>query len=939
MHTLRQLFEHGQSYWLDNLTRSMIRTGELKRRVTSEGLRGITSNPATFEKALAASKEYDAQIRKLSGEEYTLPRIYENLVVADARDACDVLRPVFDDSEGGDGFVSLEVSPHLAYSTEQTIAEARRLWNTVSRPNLLVKIPGTPESIPAIRQALYEGINVNITLLFSVANYEEVAEAFLTALEQRVSEGDTIRTIASVASFFISRIDSEVDQLLGERWSRSRTIEERARVAALFGKAGIANARLAYQAYKRICATDRWARLRDKGVRPQRLLWASTGTKDPLYRDVRYVESLLGPNTVITMPEQTADAFARQGRICAGSLESDLDAAGETFLLLATLGIQFDHVASELQEDGIRKFVQPFDALMVSLTRKRRQFLGKKLNRQQLSPTSQAVVKAGVQALDVRRFVTRLYAKDGSLWTVDPQVARLTQQRLGWLDSPSAFLERVDEIQTVAEAARREGFKHTVIVGMGGSSLAPEVCARTFGAARGWPDLVVLDNTDPYSISHLLSQIEPSRSLFVISSKSGNTIETISFYRYFYETLAGRSGVPGNSFLAITDPGTWLAKEAAAKRFRHCFTNPPDIPGRYSALSYFGLVPMALMGIDIRTFLKRAAKLQVSSGPGLPAAGNPAVELGAFVGMQARKGRDKLTFVLSDTISSLGDWLEQLVAESTGKEGRGIVPVVGEPLAAPGAYGRDRLFVYISHAAADNKVYDKRLAALEKGGHPVVRILLPDRMGLAEEFLRWELATVTSASILGVNPFDEPNVAETTKNTNDLLASWHQKRRFEIDKPAAGNKELAVYGPPSARRPSPEKLITSFLDSVRPGDYLALLAYFRKTPARDRLLEQMRVTLRDRYKVATTVAYGPRYLHTTGQLHKGGQNSGVFLLLTSDAEEHLPIPGQDYDFATLQQAQALGDFSALQSKGRRVIRIHLGSELKPGLKRIAVLMG
>jgi transaldolase/glucose-6-phosphate isomerase len=935
MNTLRQLLEHGQSYWLDNLTRGMIRTGELKRRVANEGLRGITSNPAIFQKAIASGKEYDSQIRKLSSEAFSLPRIYENLVVTDARDACDVLRPVFDASDGADGFVSLEVSPHLAYSTEQTTAEARRLWNAVDRPNLMIKIPGTREGLPAIHQALYEGLNINITLLFSVANYQEVAEAFLTALERRVSEGRGIRNVTSVASFFVSRIDTLVDQLLGERWSRARTVEERAQVAELFGRAGIANARLAYQVFRQITSSGQWQRLREKGARPQRLLWASTSTKDPLYHSVRYVESLLGRDTVNTMPEETAEAFARQGTLYPESLSANLETSRETFSQLAALGVDFDRVTAALQEDGVRKFVQPFDALMISLANKRRRFLGKKLNRQQLSESSQLSIQAAVRALDVRRFVTRLYGKDGTLWSPDAGAASQIQKRLGWLDSPREFLERVEEIQAVAELVRREGFKHTVILGMGGSSLCPEVFERTFGAARGWPELVVLDNTDPYAIAHLLSQIEPTRSLFVISSKSGSTIETISFYRYFYDTLAGRSGIPGRSFLAITDPETWLAKEAGAKRFRHCFLNPPGIPGRYSALSYFGLVPMALMGIDIKTFLERATKLQISSGPGLPALGNPPVELGALAAMEAKKGRDKLTFVISDTVAALGSWLEQLLAESTGKQGRGLIPVVGEPPGSPRVYGNDRLFVYISHAAADNKAYDKRVAALEKAGHPVIRVSLPDRMGLAEEFLRWELATATAASILRVNPFDEPNVGETRKTTTDLLAQWQRNRKFRIGKPAAQNRDFSLYGASSGRRSSPEKLIKSFLECVRPGDYLALLPYFRKTPARDRILEQMRVGLRDHFKVATSLAYGPRYLHSTGQLHKGGPNSGVFLLLTADAEENLPIPGQEYDFATLQQAQALADFATLQQKGRRVLRIHFRTELKPSLKRLA----
>jgi len=469
---------------------------------------------------------------------------------------------------------------------------------------------------------------------------------------------------------------------------------------------------------------------------------------------------------------------------------------------------------------------------------------------------------------------------------------------------------------------------------MGGSSLCPEVCAQTFGAARGWPELVVLDNTAPEAVLQLASSVDIGRTLFIVPSKSGTTIETISFYRYFWDQAGAKARTPGKLFVAITDPGSWLATEAAAKKFRRCFLNPPDIGGRYSALSYFGLVPMALLGLDIKTLLERSNRLQAPDSPDLPSAVSRAVGLGAWLGLHARDGRDKLTFITSPNIASFGAWVEQLIAESTGKSGVGILPVVGEPIGPPRVYGDDRLFVYMTHTASEKKATAKRVAALEKSGFPVARVGLPDRMGLGEEFLRWELATATAGAIMGINPFDEPNVTESKRNTSALLSAWLKDREFAEGKPSADADGLTVYGVPSKKRTSPEKLIADFVDGLRPGDYLAILGYFRRTAPRERILEQIRVAVRDRFQVATTLGYGPRYLHSTGQLHKGGPNNGVFLLITADTDEEVAIPGQLYGFGVLQRAQALGDLQALREKDRRVIRLHVTGELKAGLKRV-----
>jgi glucose-6-phosphate isomerase len=533
------------------------------------------------------------------------------------------------------------------------------------------------------------------------------------------------------------------------------------------------------------------------------------------------------------------------------------------------------------------------------------------------------------------RFAHRLLRKDPTLWKSEPDTAKLIRNRLGWLDCVREFRNRADEILKFASQVRHDGIRHTVLLGMGGSALCPEVCAQTFGSARGWPELLVLDNTDPAAVRYIESQIDLEKTLFVVPSKSGATLETLCFYRHFYELVGRRSQRPGHAFAAITDAGTWLAREAAAKRFRACFVNPPDIGGRYSALSFFGLTPMALLGLDIRMLLERALQFQISCGAGVPTELNPGIQLGTLLAHYYRHGRDKLTLVMAKNLSAFGYWVEQLVAESTGKEGLGIVPVVDEGLGPPTVYNDDRVFVYVSHGAAREPRIERRLVALEKAGHPTVRIQLPDRLGLGEEFFRWELAVATAGAILGVNPFDEPDLLETRGNTLAVLNQWKRERSFPEEKPAAVTRELAVYAAEDIRkRRSAVTVFHQCLDTAQPGDYVAFLAYFRRGPARDKILQTLRRRLRDRCHVATTLAYGPRYLHSTGQLYKEGPDKGIFILLTADVHDDIPVPGQDFSFGVLQRAQALADLASLREKGRRVIHVHLQRDLKDALKKL-----
>ncbi|MEJ2104594.1 MAG: bifunctional transaldolase/phosoglucose isomerase [Ignavibacteriaceae bacterium] len=938
MNNLIELINYGQSYWLDNLTRAKIKKGEIKKRVTKQGLRGITSNPSIFNKAISKGNDYDDQIKKLVKEKKSVREIYEELTVKDVQDACDILRSVYDESDGTDGFVSLEVSPYLARDTEGTIEEARRLFSKVDRPNCFIKIPGTDEGVPAIEQCLYEGININITLLFSIQSYEAVAWAYIKALERRVEEGKDISNISSVASFFLSRIDVLTDQLLGHYIIPEKTTGD-PKPENLLGKAGIASAKIAYTSFKNIFYHDRWRKLENKGAHVQKPLWASTSTKDPLYSDVKYVEALIGPHTINTLPDDTIDAFADHGRIIENSIEQDVSEARKTFEDLRKLGIEIDFVTRQLVNEGIEKFIKPYDNLMKTLASKRLQFLSEKAGSQEIDyGKNESDIKSAYSSLDEKQIARRIFSRDPYVWKSDKKQAEAISNRLGWLNIED-FIDRTDEIINFANEIKKEKFKYVVLLGMGGSSLCPEVVRETFGSKSGYPKLIMLDNTDPAAVKDVESQIELGKTLFIVASKSGTTTETLSFDHYFFNLLIEKGiDYPGKQFVAVTDDGTPLQDEAKERNFRKVFTNPEDYGGRYSALSYFGLVPMALIGVDIKEILHNAHQMEISCGPFIPSESNPAISLGTVLGINARLGRDKATFVLSKSINAYGYWVEQLIAESTGKEGKGILPVESEDLGKPDVYSNDRVFIYLHSGNDEKQTEERKLNALQKAGHPVIKIDLKNKLALGAEFFRWELATATAGRIINVNPFDEPNVSESKKNSKDLLEEWKSKGNFGEGDPVISQNDIFIYYNTDADWAPKGKSLSAFLNSflklAKSPDYFALLAYFLQTPQRQKLLQSIRMKLRNNLKVATTLGYGPRYMHSTGQLHKGGPNKGVFIMFTYEAEDDLPISGMDYGFATLQRAQALGDFRSLNDKNRRVIRIHLGKNIEQALKKI-----
>ena len=535
--------------------------------------------------------------------------------------------------------------------------------------------------------------------------------------------------------------------------------------------------------------------------------------------------------------------------------------------------------------------------------------------------------------------VGRVWSRDAALWTGADE-----PRWLGWLDIAGEQLENLAPLQTLQQEFAHGPFDHAVLLGMGGSSLCPDVLRQSFGRVVGAPDLRVLDSTDPAQVRSVEQRIDLQRTLFIVSSKSGTTLEPTLLYRYFrhrVESLTGEEGA-GKQFIAVTDPGSQLEQAAAAGQFRQVFHGVPSIGGRYSALSHFGMVPAAVMGLDIECLLRRAEAIRARCTASVQLSDNPGAMLGLTLGAAARTGRDKVTLVASPGIREFGAWLEQLLAESTGKRETGVIPVEGESVGPPGVYGPDRLFVYLRDASAPDTAQDEAVARLEDAGLPVVRLALKDRYDLGGEFFRWEFATAVVGAVLGLNPFDQPDVEASKIETRRLTDAFETEGTLPPEEPLAQDEQLELYADPANRRAlgggdgtSVDQLIAVHCARTGERDYLAILAYVEMSPAHRMLLQRLRHAVRDARRVASCVGFGPRFLHSTGQVYKGGPNSGVFLQITCSDTADLTVPGRRYSFGVVKAAQARGDFEVLAARGRRVLRVHVVGDLLEGLERIA----
>lgn len=935
MTTLHELASLGQSIWLDYIRRSFMTSGEMQKLIDM-GLRGMTSNPSIFEKAIAGSQDYDPQIFDLVRAGKNATEIYETVVITDIQQAADLLRPVYESTSGADGFVSLEVSPALAHDTQETYKEAQRLWNTVDRPNLMIKIPATREGIPAITRAIAAGINVNVTLIFALERYQAVMDAYLQGLEQRLAAGLPLEHIASVASFFVSRVDSKIDRLLEDIIRREG--KNAAKASALLGRAANANAILAYQLFKEVLSSERFLRLQAGGARVQRPLWASTSTKNPAYSDILYVQELIGPHTVNTLPQNTLDAFIAHGQV-RQTIEDDVDGARRAMQQLAELDISMQQVTHELEEEGVKAFADAFDSLIASINRK---IITERLAnaglRLQLGK-HQSAFETALNEMGASNIPERIWQHDHTVWRPIPDEIR---NRLGWLHVADHMQMHLPQIEALVFSVQAAGYNQAVLLGMGGSSLAPELFARTFPLKDGFLHLQVLDSTDPGAVRSIEQSLDISRTLFIVSTKSGSTEETLSFFRYFYTRCVEHLGaeLAGEHFIAITDPGSKLVQLAAAHNFRATFLNDPDIGGRYSALSYFGLVPAALAGVDLYRLLANAERMMQACGPFTPFQENPGAVLGAVMGALANQGTNKLTLAVSPQIAGFADWVEQLIAESTGKDGRGIVPIANEPEGPAELYGNDRLFV--SLALAEDPDTPQAFSDPASLGHPLIRITLQDSYELGAQIFLWEFATAVAGWRMDIHPFDQPNVEQAKVIARKMTAAYKSHGSLPQEEPALQTSWVSVF---VEQQPAGVKeAVEDFLAQCDPGDYIALQAFVTPHPETSRALQQLRMKLREKTRLATTVGYGPRFLHSTGQLHKGDGGQGLFIQFTADIEHDLAIPdnaGSSHStmtFGVLVYAQALGDLQALQENRRRTIRFHFHVNPASGLSRLAQLL-
>ncbi len=904
-----QLFSQGQSIWYDNIQRKLLLSGEMGQWIKDGKIYGVTSNPTIFNNAISKSNDYDAAIQTMTWSGLSSTQILDQLSREDIQMAADLFAKLYTKTNGLDGYVSIEVNPLFARDSERTIEEAKRLWNMVDRPNIMVKIPATKEGLPAITAALADGINVNVTLIFSLQRYEEVIDAFLSGLEIRVEKGFAIDKLASVASFFVSRVDTKVDQYLTDLIQNNNQVEE---CSALLGKAAIANARLAYQIYLAHRKSRRFGALEKKGARFQRPLWASTSTKNPNYRDVIYVEELIGAYTVNTVPPQTLLALLDHAEI-QDRISRNIRSAKQIPERLMRIGISMEKVTRELEEEGVKSFSDAYNTCLESIEKRKVEFLKQ-------SGVLNLETQARVNLLRDERFIERMYEQDPSLWSDDPFEQIEIKKRLGWLFLPQTSRQWIPEIYKFRDQILTEGYKSIVLLGMGGSSLAPELYSQVF-RSQNQLQLLIVDLTDPDQVRKITHKIKPETTLFLVASKSGGTVEVNAFLDYFWKWTKKKCGVnTGSHFVAITDPSTSMEKTALARNFRRIFLADPTVGGRYSALSIFGLLPAGLIGIDLEKIIDQAEKMHLLCKPSVPAEANPGLVLGALLGQAGLGRKDKLTILCDPGDESFADWLEQLIAESSGKQGRGIVPIVREKPLANQYYGEDRVFVYLRRTGK----YDTFIARLQKYNFPALVYTISDVYNFAGEFYKWEVAIAVASSVIRVNAFDQPDVQDNKTRTVQKMEGYALSGKFDEPKPDWVTEKIQAFTSGNIHLTGAttiKEVMNRFIASAQKNDYFAINAYLPYDPAVSKAIGLLRIYLQKNTRLATTRGFGPRFLHSTGQIHKGGANTGLFIQITAKPTKDLATG--ETTFGVLERAQALGDFESLQARNRRILRLDI----------------
>ncbi len=915
------LYKHGQSIWFDNIDRSMLKNGWFADQVNQKTFVGVTSNPSIFQNAISHGGSYTLDIQTMAWSGLGTKEIYENLVIADIQSAADLMQPIYTETNGKDGYVSLEVNPLLADETDATISEAKRLWKTVGRDNLMIKIPATIAGISAIKTVISEGINVNVTLIFSTERYMEVIDAYFAGLEDRLSKHFPIDGIRSVASFFISRMDVMVEDLVGQmKLSKEDRVDLENKV---LGKIGIYNAFNAYAAFEESIQSARFQKIAEAGGNIQRPLWASTGTKNEVYSDVLYVDQMILPDTVNTVPPKTLEVWLDHGSIEVITKKSFTEDFQQSVKVLTELEIDLDVIFEDLEKEGVQKFASSQESLFATIENERQRFitqLGMPMGR----------ISQRLAEIEENQFVERFYQPDVSLFTTQTDEEQEVLNRLGWINAPDNSRSVVEDGENLLANLLDEGFSHAVVLGMGGSSLAPEVFSQVFmdqtGIKKQGLSVSILDSTDPEQIIEKLNSIPLRKTLFIASSKSGTTVEMKSLVAYFMDQLI-KDGEkdPGKQFICITDPKTTLENFAVEHNFRRVFNADDTVGGRYSALIAFGIIPAILAGIDGYALLDSAASMRDKCGSDIAIRQNPAFVLAAILFEAYSMGHDKLTIIADERFQSFGSWLEQLIAESSGKNEKGLVPVDQEPMVDDSQYSSDRLFYYLRF---DGK-YDSFMTSLQNLGFTVLTSSLLNEYDIAGEMYKWEVAVAGLCCMIGVNPFNQPNVQASKAMATKLIEEFRTSDAVKSDNLLFENDVFSIFSSSISTDEiiSDTKLLQTLFE-LNEGDFFAINAFLPRISHYEKALYTFRKSLLEEFFIPVTLGFGPRFLHSTGQLHKGGKNNGLFIVLTQDPKIDMEIPGEGIHFSTLEKAQAIGDIQALESHGRKVVRVHFKTRVE-----------
>lgn len=922
----------GQGVWLQGGRRLLVEGGGLDELMRTKAVSGLDCDLTTLAGAVSRGAEYADPLLRIAAQSGGLEAA-EALLADEARIAAEVLLPLYRESDGRDGLVSVDAAAARVDDAESMSRAARRMAQAAEMPNVVLKLPPTDSGFAVFEALIAEGLGVHMGPLFSLASVERATGAFLRGARARVGDG-SLRWPTTVISFGLAPLDIAIDELLRDT-VRGAGRRDMSAAESLLGNTATAMARVACRRQRELVAAQAGAVDSDLG--PILLAWTDLSTGDARQPRRRYAESLIGPGTAVVVSFGLLGNLARRG-VVEATLVQRVDEAEEMLVELEDLGIDAAATGSALEAWAIRRRISGYEELSNAIAVATRALVADRDGASSVASTgtpwsaSRPEIGAELVCLDdltERDAVARMWDKDASLWGPDDEMRELIGNRMGWLDAAADTDSTGNEpLRRFAAQLQEADIEHVLLLGMGGSSLCAEVCRRVFGSDR----VRVLDSTVPAHIRAVTESVDPARTSVLVSSKSGTTTEVRALLDYFYALAAPMLENPGERFAAITDPGTPLEQVAHERGFERLWLAPADVGGRFSALTVFGTLPMTIMGIEAPEVLASARRMATSCAREVSAAANPAARLASAIHQALIVGRDKLTFLMSPTLKAFGAWAEQLIAESTGKQGKGVIPIIAEPPGEVGEYGADRLFVSMRLAEEDDTESLHDVDALEAAGHPVVRIVLGDRHDIGGEFFRWEAAVALLGALMGINPFDQPDVQASKDRTMAILAAAERGEQLPERPPVAAGSGWTIFadleGDPELasrlRGADMSSWLEAHLGRASPPQYLGIQAFVSPQRATHRALQRLRVLLRRRRGLASTLGWGPGFLHSTGQLHKGGPDTGLFLQITADDDEDIDVPGAGYSFGELARAQSLGDLAALQERGRRVVRIHLG---------------